>query len=138
MKREVCLSIIIHVCVEIMQALLWFQFPKWAWQLFIITVSWFSTKWTHSMFNEHWSAFAPLHRLLKFNVFSLFSPQWIMATQSFVNEMQTVHVSGTAQQAQHQPAQTTIIATQPVSAHSIQPTSHTIQSNQQFLQLASK
>ncbi|XP_011667719.2 transcription factor RFX3 isoform X3 [Strongylocentrotus purpuratus] len=61
-----------------------------------------------------------------------------MATQSFVNEMQTVHVSGTAQQAQHQPAQTTIIATQPVSAHSIQPTSHTIQSNQQFLQLATE
>ncbi|XP_041475684.1 transcription factor RFX3-like isoform X3 [Lytechinus variegatus] len=61
-----------------------------------------------------------------------------MATQSFVNEMQTVSGTTQAQQAQHQPSQTTIIAAQPASAHSIQPTSHTIQPNQQFLQLATE
>ncbi|XP_072173157.1 transcription factor RFX3-like isoform X2 [Diadema setosum] len=56
-----------------------------------------------------------------------------MATQSFVNDMQTI----SSQAQQQQTSQTTIIATQPVTAHSIQPASHTIQSGgQQFLQVA--
>ncbi|XP_071508199.1 DNA-binding protein RFX2-like [Diadema antillarum] len=58
-----------------------------------------------------------------------------MATQSFVNDMQTI----SSQAQQQQTSQTTIIATQPVTAHSIQPASHTIQSGgQQFLQVATE
>ena len=65
----------------------------------------------------------------------LFSLQYIMETQSYVNEMQTL--SGTSQAQQHQPSQTTIIEAQAASAHSIQPTSHALLPGQQFLQVAS-
>ena len=67
----------------------------------------------------------------------IFFWQCIMETQSYVNEMQTLSGTSQAQQQQHQPSQTTIIEAQPATAHSLQPTSHALQSGQQFLQVAS-